>query len=103
MNASKFLLITTSILVAFLSTPRAHADSTLTTLVVFNGTNGAKPSSSLLLGRDGNFYGTTEEGGVNDIGTIFRLTPDGRLTTLASFDGRNGKWPGGGLCARERR
>ena len=85
------------ILALWVMTHCAHADSTLTTLIVFNGDNGAKPSSGLLLAADGNFYGTTMEGGKNDIGTMFKVSPDGRFATVASFDGRNGKWPSGDL------
>ena len=33
----------------------------------------------------GNFYGTTSDGGENDAGTVFKLTPSGTLTTLYSF------------------
>jgi uncharacterized repeat protein (TIGR03803 family) len=45
--------------------------------------------SALMLGSDGNFYGTTSGGGGNiDInsGTLFQLTPKGVLTTLHTFD-----------------
>jgi len=44
--------------------------------------------NSLIVGRDGNFYGTTISGGANQCdscGTMFRLTPSGVLTTLYSF------------------
>ena len=34
---------------------------------------------------DGNFYGTTYEGGAVDYGTVFKITPAGTLTTLYSF------------------
>lgn len=48
--------------------------------------DGAFPSAGLVLGTDGNFYGTTEEGGgSNYSGTVFKITPDGALTTLYSF------------------
>ena len=37
------------------------------------------------MGSDGNFYGTTEFGGANDRGTVFKITPEGVLTTLVEF------------------
>jgi uncharacterized repeat protein (TIGR03803 family) len=49
-------------------------NGTLTTLVSFNGTNGAYPLAGLVQALDGSFYGTTASGGTNDYGTIFRLT-----------------------------
>lgn len=48
-------------------------------------TNGAHPSSGLTLGNDGNFYGTTSDGGANSMGTVYNITPTGTLTTLYSF------------------
>src|SRR5262249_35074520 len=39
---------------------------------------------SLVEGPDGNFYGTTAEGGPLADGTVFRVTPAGALTTLVS-------------------
>jgi len=47
---------------------------------------GASPYSGLILGTDGNFYGTTEAGGTRDAGTLFKLTSTGAETTLYSFD-----------------
>jgi len=57
---------------------------TLTTLATFNGTNGANPLG-LTQGFDGNFYGTTLDGGTQNVGTAFKITPAGLLTTLHSF------------------
>jgi uncharacterized repeat protein (TIGR03803 family) len=78
-----------------------HADVTVTTLVSFSGTNGAylgaNPYAELIQGIDGNFYGTTEAGGTNNLGTVFCMTPNGGLTTLISFGGTNGANPYGGL------
>ena len=72
----------------------------LTTLVSFGGTtNGAYPLSTLTLGNDGNFYGTTHQGGdltlngKRGFGTIYRVTTNGQLTTLVNFNGANGASP----------
>jgi uncharacterized repeat protein (TIGR03803 family) len=50
-------------------------DGGLGTLVSFAGINGAYPAAALTLGSDGNFYGTTYEGGTGGLGTAFRLVP----------------------------
>lgn len=44
-----------------------------------------------------NFYGTTYQGGSNDLGVIFVVTTNGLLTPLISFNGTNGAYPYGGL------
>jgi uncharacterized repeat protein (TIGR03803 family) len=70
----------------------------LTTLYSFcsqaNCADGSLPYGGLVLGRDGNFYGTTFMGG-NDsaFGTVFRIKPDGTLTTLHNFNGADGFHP----------
>ena len=51
----------------------------------------------MVQGDDGNFYGTTPEGGANNYGTVFRITPDGILTSLISFNFANGQNPQSGL------
>jgi uncharacterized repeat protein (TIGR03803 family) len=57
----------------------------LTTLYSFNGTDGQSPRG-VVQATDGNFYGTTYQGGANtDGGTVFKMTPTGTLTTLYSF------------------
>jgi uncharacterized repeat protein (TIGR03803 family) len=69
---------------------------TLTTVYSFGGSDGAFPSAALLLATDGNFYGTTEEGGgAYYAGTIFKMTPAGKLTTLYSFCAQSGCADGG--------
>ncbi len=79
----------------------------LTPLASFYGTNGSYPRSRLVQASDGNFYGTTHNGGANPnpgiyssgqgYGTVFRVTPDGAQSVLASFWGTNGACPAGGL------
>lgn len=68
-----------------------------TTLVSFNGANGANPYSGLLLAGDGNFYGTTYNGGLAGVGTVFKMTRTGSLSNLASFNNTNGANPRGVL------
>lgn len=70
----------------------------LTTLVNFTGSgvNGSEPVAGLFENTDGNFYGTTAEGGSGDLGTVFKVSPGGDLTTIRSFG-----FAGGGLAFGE--
>ena len=70
---------------------------TLTTLHSFDSTDGAYPWAALVQATDGNLYGTTQEGGANGYGTVFKITPSGTLTTLHSFDIMDGASPQAGL------
>jgi len=64
---------------------------TFTTLLSFNGTDGADPQGAALIQTiDGDLYGTTSNGGANQQGTIFKIAPDGTLTTLYSFCSQSG-------------
>jgi uncharacterized repeat protein (TIGR03803 family) len=60
-----------------------------TILYTFQGgvSDGARPSSRLKIGADGNLYGLTSAGGYFDNGTFYQITPDGVETTLYSFAG----------------
>jgi len=68
-------------------------------LYAFNGPDGALPSYSLVFDGAGNIYGTTEEGGTNEWGTAFELTPlrGGWVETiLHNFLGpEDGQFPSG--------
>jgi uncharacterized repeat protein (TIGR03803 family) len=44
--------------------------------------DGANPVAGLAQGSDGYFYGTTESGGTNDVGTVFKINANGALTSL---------------------
>ena len=46
---------------------------------------GGLVDGSLIEGTDGNFYGTTENGGSSNYGSVFRITFNGELVTLYSF------------------
>jgi uncharacterized repeat protein (TIGR03803 family) len=83
---------------------RITTNGTLTTLWQFGGnpTNGQNPyAAGLVQGSDGNFYGTTIQGGTNNYGTVFRITTNGALTTLWQFSSggtTNGTSPEAGLA-----
>jgi uncharacterized repeat protein (TIGR03803 family) len=49
--------------------------------------DGSNPCGALILGKDGNLYGTTSAGGSKSYGTVYKITPAGRLTILHSFTG----------------
>ena len=80
---------------------------TLTLLYTFCSqsgcTDGGGPQG-LVQASDGNFYGTTYQGGANTnsecpygCGTVFKITPNGTLTTLHSFNYTDGEYPGSPL------
>src|SRR5882762_3330087 len=56
---------------------RMTPTGSMTTLHVFNNTDGSTPYGGLVLGSDGNFYGTTWQGGTSRDGTVFQITPGG--------------------------
>lgn len=59
-------------------------------------TGGMMPYGNIILGNDGNLYGTTEGGG-NHWGTVFKLQLDGTITYLHLFTGLDGLEPRGSL------
>jgi uncharacterized repeat protein (TIGR03803 family) len=85
----------------------------LTTLYSFESTGESQnvlsyfAPAGLVQGTDGNFYGTTYEGGNSSdcfnvvpegsCGTVFKISPEGKLTTLHSFGDVDGANPVDGL------
>jgi uncharacterized repeat protein (TIGR03803 family) len=79
-----------------------------TTLVSFNGSNGAEPFAGLIADASGDLFGTTTSGGANNEGTVFEIQNTGTVaapvyssppTTLVTFNGSNGANPYAGLTA----
>jgi uncharacterized repeat protein (TIGR03803 family) len=46
--------------------------------------------TTLVQGLDGNLYGTTTYGGTSNVGTVFKVTPEGTVTTIHNFDYADG-------------
>lgn len=77
---------------------RSGYSGTPTTLVSFDGSNGAYPTGSLIFNQNGDLLGTTFNGGPYGLGTMFQIakTRNGyanRPSTLVSFNGANGARP----------
>jgi uncharacterized repeat protein (TIGR03803 family) len=59
--------------------------------------DGRMPRSPLIEGRDGALYGTTQSGGTNDFGTVFKLNKDGSgYQVLHQFSGYGNNGDGAG-------
>jgi uncharacterized repeat protein (TIGR03803 family) len=72
----------------------ASPAKTFTVVASFDGKNGDVANGPLLQGANGNFYGTTQNGGAHNsnqycigygCGTVFEVTPAGKLTTIYNF------------------
>jgi uncharacterized repeat protein (TIGR03803 family) len=78
-----------------------HANAqTETNLYSFGGLpDGEQPRAGLVQGANGNFYGTTYNGGTSNLGSVFRLTTGGSYTNLYSFGSQtlDGTHPSAGL------
>src|SRR5712672_4210301 len=78
---SGFLLLATTVVNAQIFTTVYNFDAFV------SGTNhdGAQVSSQLLVGRDGDFYGTAYAGGTNRTGTVFKSSPSGAFKVVHTF------------------
>jgi uncharacterized repeat protein (TIGR03803 family) len=80
-TASAFGNLTNQAGTVFTITPEGK----YTVLHDFTRADGFDPIANLVLGSDGDFYGTTALGGAIGYGTVFKMTPAGKLTTLHNF------------------
>jgi uncharacterized repeat protein (TIGR03803 family) len=81
-------------LVSYGTVFKISASGVFTPLHPFTGGNdGAYPTAALVLGGDGNFYGTAQRGGTANKGVVFQISPGGVFKSLYSFtnglDGAN--------------
>src|SRR5580693_1274619 len=91
---SYFLMIGWALLV--LTPPLFQAQAqTVTNIHLFGGSpnDGSNPYARLIQGSDGNFYGTTQQGGTSGSGMVFRISPNGSFTNLHSFSSVDGAIP----------
>lgn len=87
--------IAAALLLSLWMAPIPAAPQSFSTVAAFKGPDGRGPQTSMVLGTDGNFYGTTSEGGAYNYGTAFVITPAGALTTLHTFEGYQRALPNG--------
>ncbi len=77
--------------------PLVQSPSCITSRVAVRPTTARlRGGRGLVQGSDGNFYGTTYQGGSNFFGTVFKMTPAGVLTNIHIFQGQSagdGIWP----------
>src|SRR5580698_2402180 len=75
-----------TLIVCVVSVPICSAQK-FKTLAIFDGPDGDNPySAGLVQGTDGNFYGTSADGGGRyNAGTVFKITPAGQVTTIYDF------------------
>jgi uncharacterized repeat protein (TIGR03803 family) len=76
---------------------RLQTNGIFTKLHDFDGTNGAGPTASLVVGPDGALYGSTYLGGISSNGTLFRLGTNGIFGKLQDFNVTNGANPSAAL------
>jgi len=75
---------------------RVSTAGNFTRLSSFRSADGADVSVGVdtgapVVASDGNYYGATNSGGMNNLGTIYRITPAGAATTIHSFNGAEGR------------
>src|SRR5713226_3215167 len=86
----------TAIAIGVLASPGLAAGQCFEVLHAFAGSpdDGANPAAALIQATDGNFYGTTDYGGLHEgpicatytCGTVFQMTLDGTVTLTHKFN-----------------
>ena len=101
---SSGLLLLVTVLGLLAATQLARAQYTESVLYSFKNTpDGAYPYDGLVLDKKGNFYGTTNDGGVFNQGAVFVITKKGSERLLYSFSGgTDGAYPQGWLVPDEQ-
>lgn len=68
-----------------------NAKGAFSTLYAFSGSDGQNPEVGRpILAADGNYYGLTEQGGADNGGTAYVMSPTGKLSILYNFGGTAG-------------
>ena len=89
----------------------ARGTNAVSTVALFNGTNGLAPGGGLIADAQGNLFGTTSQGGpafsatsgTVGAGTVYEITADTHaLITLANFDGGGGGFKPVGDLVRDK-
>lgn len=82
------------------SVQAAHARRFRVLQAFAGGNDGRRPEAGLFEDAAGNLCGTTNHGGLADLGTVFEVAPDGTETVLYSFTGGSeGGEPYGGVVS----
>src|SRR5208283_5161983 len=90
--------VTLAVLATLLMAARpAQAAAKETIIYSFNCPSDGCNSSGVVVDAEGNMYGTAAQGGANDSGTVFKVTPSGKETVLHEFAGSDGAFAFGGL------
>jgi uncharacterized repeat protein (TIGR03803 family) len=78
---------------------KVNANGTESVLHSFAGgtADGEYPLAGVIVDASGNVYGSTETGGATNVGTVYKISPNGKFTLVHSFTGTDGKYPYGGF------
>jgi uncharacterized repeat protein (TIGR03803 family) len=90
----RIAIFVTAVWAGWIGTWVARGQS-VTSIYTFNanGIAGMNPVARLVVGPDGQLYGSTAGGGNLGYGTIFKVTTNGGFTTLVNFNNANGADP----------